>query len=415
MTLKKVAKTNMKEMDVLEEVVIVSAVRTPIGKFGGSLKHISAVELGTIVTKEALKRATISPDSVDQVIFGNVLQAGSGQNPARQIAVHSDIPYTTPGMTINEVCGSGLKSIILGSQAIQLGDADVIVVGGTENMSQAPYLLNTHRWGKKAGDDRMIDSLMHDGLSDAFSQLPMGLTAEKVADQYGISRAAQDEFALESQKRAATAKNNGVFTKEIVSVPIKDSKRNEQLFSDDEFIRESTTLESLSKLKPAFKEDGSVTAGNSSGINDGAAALVLMKKSLAEQLELPYLATIKGYAEVGIDPSIMGYAPYQAIKKVLKKTHLSLEEIDSIELNEAFAAQSVAVSKDLALDTFKVNANGGAIALGHPIGASGSRIVVSLVHQLLKNKSRLGLASLCVGGGIGIAMIIERNPLNEIG
>ncbi|WP_034552281.1 acetyl-CoA C-acetyltransferase [Carnobacterium funditum] len=395
----------------MEEVVIVSAARTPIGKFGGSLKNVSAVELGMIVTKEAIKRASITPDNVDQVIFGNVLQAGSGQNPARQIAVHSGIPYVTPGMTVNEVCGSGLKAIILGSQAIQLGDADVIVVGGTENMSQAPYLLNTHRWGKKAGDDRLIDSVMHDGLSDAFSQLPMGLTAEKVAEQYSISRTEQDQFALQSQKRAATAQKDGKFIKEIIPVPIKGK---EQLFSDDEFIRETTTLDSLTKLKPAFKENGSVTAGNSSGINDGAAALVLMKKSLAEQLELPYLATIKGYAEVGIDPAIMGYAPYHAIKKVLKKTNLTLEKMDSIELNEAFAAQSVAVARDLNLTMANVNANGGAIALGHPIGASGSRIVVSLIHELLNNKTRYGLASLCVGGGIGIALIIESNPLNEI-
>ena len=403
----------IKEMSLLEEVVIVSAARTPIGKFGGSLKNVSAVELGTLVTKEAIKRATITPDIIDQVIFGNVLQAGSGQNPARQIAIQSSIPYTTPGMTVNEVCGSGLKAIILGSQAIQLGDADVIVVGGTENMSQAPYLLHSHRWGKKAGDDRIIDSVMHDGLSDAFSQLPMGLTAEKVAEEFGVSRAEQDQFAYDSQMRAAAAKKDGKFTRETVSVPISGPKGKEQLFSEDEFIRETTTLDSLAKLRPAFKEEGTVTAGNSSGINDGASALVLMKKSFAKQLNLPYLATIKGYSEVGVDPSIMGYAPYDAIKKVLKKTNLSLEEIDSIELNEAFAAQSIAVSKDLHLDMEKVNANGGAIALGHPIGSSGSRIVVSLIHELLTNKTRFGLASLCVGGGIGIAMIIENNLMDE--
>jgi acetyl-CoA C-acetyltransferase len=400
-------------MCLLEEVVIVSAARTPIGKFGGSLKNVSAVELGTIVTKEAIKRAGIAPEQVNQVIFGNVLQAGSGQNPARQIAVHAGIPFVTPGMTVNEVCGSGLKSIILASQAIQLGDAEIIVAGGTESMSQAPYLLNSHRWGKKAGDDRMIDSVMHDGLSDAFSQLPMGLTAEKVAEQYGISRIEQDQFAFESQMRAATARKDGKFVKEIVPVPIKGVKDKETLFSEDEFIRETTTLESLAKLKPAFKEGGSVTAGNSSGINDGAAALVLMKKSLAKELDLPYLATIKGYVEVGIDPSIMGYAPYYAIKDVLKKTNLSLADIDSIELNEAFAAQSVAVVKDLKLDKDKVNTNGGAIALGHPIGASGSRVMVSLIHELLENKTRLGIASLCIGGGIGIAMVIENNLLDE--
>lgn len=400
-------------MYLLEEVVIVSATRTPIGKFGGSLKNVSAVELGTIVTKEAIKRANITPEQVDQVIFGNVLQAGSGQNPARQIAVHAGIPYTTPGMTINEVCGSGLKSIILASQAIQLGDAEIVVAGGTESMSQAPYLLNSHRWGKKAGDDRMLDSVMQDGLSDAFSQLPMGLTAEKVADQYGISRIEQDQFAFESQMRATAARKEGKFVKEIVSVPIKGIKGKDYLFSEDEFIRETTTLDSLAKLKPAFKEGGSVTAGNSSGINDGAAALVLMKKSLAIELDLTYLATIKGYAEVGIDPSIMGYAPYYAIKEVLKKTDLSLADIDSIELNEAFAAQSVAVVKDLKLDKDKVNTNGGAIALGHPIGASGSRVMVSLIHELLENKTNLGIASLCIGGGLGIAMVIENNSLSE--
>ena len=400
-------------MCLLEEVVIVSAARTPIGKFGGSLKNVSAVELGTIVTKEAIKRAKITSEQVDQVIFGNVLQAGSGQNPARQIAIHAGIPYTTPGMTVNEVCGSGLKSIILASQAIQLGDAEIVVAGGTESMSQAPYLLNSHRWGKKAGDDRMLDSVMQDGLSDAFSQLPMGLTAEKVAEQYNISRIEQDQFAFESQMRAAIARKDGKFVKEIVSVPIKGIKGKDHLFSEDEFIRETTTLDSLAKLKPAFKEGGSVTAGNSSGINDGAAALVLMKKSLAIELNLPYLATIKGYAEVGIDPSIMGYAPYYAIKDVLKKTNLSLADIDSIELNEAFAAQSVAVVKDLKLDKEKVNTNGGAIALGHPIGASGSRVMVSLIHELLENKTRLGIASLCIGGGLGIAMVIENNILGE--
>ncbi|MEG0288127.1 MAG: acetyl-CoA C-acetyltransferase [Carnobacterium sp.] len=393
----------------MEEVVIVSAARTPIGKFGGSLKNTTAVELGTLVAKQAIDRAAISPEVVNQVIFGNVLQAGLGQNPARQIAVHADVPYASPAMTINEVCGSGLKSVILASQAIQLGDADVIVAGGTENMSQAPYLLNHHRWGKKAGDDRMIDSAMHDGLSDAFNHLPMGLTAEKVAEQYGISRAEQDAFALRSQMKAAAAQENGRFTEEIVPVAVKDSKGKPLLFSEDEFVRKNTSLESLTALNPAFAENGTVTAGNSSGINDGAAALVLMKKSRAEQLGVPYLATIRGYAEIGIDPSIMGYAPYQAIETVLKKTNLSLDDIDLIELNEAFAAQSVAVARDLKLHSDKVNVNGGAIALGHPIGASGARILVSLLHEMQKKQAHLGLASLCVGGGIGISMVLEKS------
>lgn len=393
----------------MEEVVIVSAARTPIGKFGGSLKNTTAIELGTIVVKEVIKKSGLSADKIDQLIFGNVLQAGLGQNPARQIAVHAGIPYSAPSMTVNEVCGSGLKAVILGSQAIRLGDAEIVVVGGTESMSQAPYLLNNHRWGKKAGNDQLIDSAMHDGLTDAFDQLPMGMTAENVAAQYGISRTEQDAFAAHSQMKAAQAQDNGAFLAEIVPVPVKGPKGQTTLFSEDEFIRKQTNLDSLTKLPAAFKENGTVTAGNSSGINDGAAALILMKKSRAEELNISYLATLKGYAEAGIDPAIMGYAPYYAIEEVLEKTNLNLEEIDLIELNEAFAAQSVAVVRDLNMNKDKVNVNGGAVALGHPIGASGARILVSLVHEMQKRETTFGLASLCVGGGIGMAMVIEKN------
>lgn len=397
----------------MEEVVIISATRTPIGKFGGSLSNITAVTLGTIATDEALKRAKITPKDVDNVIFGNVLQAGLGQNPARQIAIKSGIPYEVPAMTINEVCGSGLKSVILGAQSIMLGDADIVVAGGTENMSQAPYLTPNLRWGNKLGNATMIDSMVHDGLTDAFNKVHMGITAENIANQFGISREEQDQFSLDSQIKATKALNNGRFKDEIVPVKVSLPKGKEMIFSEDEYVRHDTTLESLQKLKPAFIQDGTVTAGNSSGINDGATALVLMKKSLAEERKLPYLGTIKGYAEAGIDPSIMGYAPYYSIKNLLNKTGSSLEDIDLFELNEAFASQSIAVIRELDLNINKVNVNGGAIALGHPIGASGARILVSLLYEMNKRGSKTGLVSLCVGGGIGISMLIENQPVKN--
>ncbi len=397
----------------MEEVVIISATRTPIGKFGGSLSNITAVTLGTIATDEALKRAKITPKDVDNVIFGNVLQAGLGQNPARQIAINSGIPYEVPAMTINEVCGSGLKSVILGAQSIMLGDADIVVAGGTENMSQAPYLTPNLRWGNKLGNATMIDSMVHDGLTDAFNKVHMGITAENIANQFGISREEQDQFSLDSQIKATKALNNGRFKDEIVPVKVSLPKGKEMIFSEDEYVRHDTTLESLQKLKPAFIQDGTVTAGNSSGINDGATALVLMKKSLAEERKLPYLGTIKGYAEAGIDPSIMGYAPYYSIKNLLNKTGSSLEDIDLFELNEAFASQSIAVIRELDLNINKVNVNGGAIALGHPIGASGARILVSLLYEMNKRGSKTGLVSLCVGGGIGISMLIENQPVKN--
>lgn len=392
----------------MEEIVIVSAARTPIGSFGGSLKNCTAVDLGRTATEAALKRAGLSPDAVDSVIFGNVLQAGVGQNTARQIAVAAGIPYEKTAMTINEVCGSGLKSVILGSQAIRLGDAKIVIVGGTESMSQAPYLLPNQRWGSKLGDISAIDSLVHDGLTDAFDQQHMGITAETVAERFQVSREEQDAFALRSQQKATVAQDAGYFKQEIAPVILTDRKNQQTIVAEDEYIRKDATNEKLSKLSPAFQKNGTVTAGNSSGINDGAAALVLMAKSEAEAKGIPYLATIKGYAETGIDPAIMGYAPYYAIKQVLSKTGLRAENIDLFELNEAFASQSIAVSRDLGLPEEKVNISGGAIALGHPIGASGSRILVTLLHALERTELNIGLASMCIGGGMGIAMVIER-------
>lgn len=391
----------------MEEVVIVSTVRTPIGSLGGVFKDTSAIQLGTVAATEALDRSDLQPEDVDSVIFGNVLQAGLGQNPARQISIHSGVPNTVPAMTVNEVCGSGLKAVILASQAIQVGDAKVVLAGGTENMSQAPYLLKNQRFGSKLGDINTVDSLVHDGLTDAFNQQHMGITAENVAERYHVSREEQDEFALNSQNKASTAQENGLFKDEIVPMSIL-MKRQTQVITEDEHIRKETTLEKLQKLRPAFKKDGSVTAGNASGINDGAAALLLMAKSEAEKRNIPYLATIKGYSEVGTDPEIMGYAPYTAVQKVFEKTNFTKEDIDLFEFNEAFASQSIAIIRDLEIPNEKVNIHGGAIALGHPIGASGSRILVTLLNAMNQNNKKRGLASLCVGGGIGIAMIIER-------
>lgn len=389
----------------MKEVVIVSAVRTPLGRFGGSLKDISAVELGKIVVEDALKRADIETSDIQQVIFGNVLQAGLGQNPARQIAIHAGIPFEVPAMTINEVCGSGLKAVMLGRQAIQLGEAEVVVVGGTENMSQAPFLMENHRFGHKFGNDQVVDSMINDGLSDAFGQYHMGITAENVAEQFQVSRKEQDAFAYHSQMKAKQAEEQGFFQEEIVPVLLK----NGTLMEKDETIRYDTSMEKLERLKPAFKKDGTVTAGNASGINDGASALVLMSKERAEAKGIPYLATIKATAEIGIDPAIMGYAPYYAVKEAVKKSDYSLSEIDLFQLNEAFASQSVAVVKDLKIDPAKTNIYGGAIALGHPIGASGARVLTTLLYELKQTKQQTGVASLCIGGGLGVAMLVERH------
>ncbi len=392
---------------MLQDVVIVSATRTPIGKFGGSLKDISAVELGSLVTSEAIKQAGLKKESIDQVIFGNVLQAGLGQNPARQIALKAHLPLTTTAMTINEVCGSGLKAVMLGVQAIRLGDSQIVVAGGCENMSQAPHLFN-QRFGVKAGPVTMVDSLFHDGLTDAFSHESMGITAEKVAEIYHISRKEQDEYALSSQMRATQAQIDGHFKKEITPVTIPQRQGEDIIFSDDEFIRPTTTTESLATLRPAFQKDGSVTAGNSSGINDGAAAVVLMSRKKAEQLGIDILATITHYAEIGIDPNIMGVSPIDAINTLLHKSNKTIKDIDLFEINEAFAAQSIAVKNTLKIPDQKINVNGGAIALGHPIGASGTRILVTLLHELIRQNKKTGIASLCIGGGLGVSLLITR-------
>lgn len=393
---------------MLQDVVIVSAVRTAIGSFQGSLKDVSAPTLGSIVIKEAIRRAGIEPNQVDEVIMGNVLQAGLGQNPARQAAIQAGLPETVPAMTINKVCGSGLKSVHLAAQAIAVGDADIVVAGGFENMSQAPYLLKNARSGFKMGDQNLVDSMIHDGLWCAFNDYHMGITAENLASQYHITREEQDEFAARSQARAAKAIEEGKFKEEIVPVEIPQRKGDPIIFDTDEFVRPGTTVEKLSALRPAFKKDGTVTAGNASGINDGAAAVVVMSKKKAEELGITPLASIVSNAAVGVDPAIMGIGPAEAVRKALKKADLSLDQIDLIEANEAFAAQSIAVDRELHFNSDKLNVNGGAIALGHPIGASGARILVTLLHEMKRRDAKLGLATLCIGGGQGVATVVQR-------
>ncbi|TOY85046.1 acetyl-CoA C-acyltransferase [Levilactobacillus brevis] len=387
-----------------EEVVIVSAARTPIGKFGKSLRGLSAEQLGTIAAKAAITRSGLDPATIQQTIFGSVLQAGQGQNIARQIELNAGLPVTSTAMTINQVCGSSLKAIRLGQSAILMGDADIVLVGGTESMSNAPYLTPQTRWGHKFGDITLTDSLAHDGLTDAFTNIPMGITAENVAAQFHISRADQDAFALRSQRRATAAQQANRFADEIVPVSLGTTT-----LTTDEAVRTTTSREQLAELRPAFKSAGTVTAGNAAGLNDGAAAMILMKKSTAQVAGIAYLATLRGYQEVGIDPAIMGYAPVTAIQQLLTKTQRSVSDIDRFELNEAFAAQSVAVSRALALPDDRLNVNGGAIALGHPLGASGTRIVVTLLYELLHSGTHLGVASMCIGGGMGMALMIESN------
>jgi len=391
----------------MREAVIVSGARTAIGKFGGSLAGIPVVDLGAIVIKEALKRANIAPEQVDEVLMGNVLQAGLGQNPARQSAVKAGIPVEVTSATINMVCGSGLRTVAMAAQAIMTGDAEIVVAGGMENMSRAPYLLNEARFGYRMNDGKIVDSMVYDGLTDVFNQYLMGITAENVAERYEITREEQDEFALRSQKLAEAAITSGRFNDEIVPVLIPQKKGDPIEFKTDEHYRPGTTLEALSKLKPAFKPDGTVTAGNASGINDGAAAVVVMSKDKAKELGITPLATIKSYAYAGVDPSVMGLGPIYSTRKALDKAGLKIEDIDLIEANEAFAAQALAVAKELKFNMNKVNVNGGAIALGHPIGASGARILVTLLYEMKKRGSHLGLATLCIGGGMGISMIIE--------
>lgn len=389
------------------DIVIISATRTAIGKFGGQFASISAVELGTAVAKSAIEKGKVDPNLIDTVIFGQVLQAGIGQNPARQVALNSGLPHTSTALTVNEVCGSGLKSILLAAQALRLGDAKIVLAGGMENMSLAPHLL-PNRFATKNGNCTMIDALFHDGLTDAFSNEAMGITAENLVDKYGFTRQQLDEFAAHSQQKAYQAQQSGAFDKEITPIKITNKKTKQVVAIDkDEFIRPETTVESLSSLRPAFKKDGVVTAGNSSGINDGAAALILTTREVANTLNLPILATLTGYAEAGVDPSIMGIGPVPAIEKLIQRTHIPLDRVDLFELNEAFAAQSLAVIKDLKINPEKVNVHGGAIALGHPIGASGARIVVTLIHALQQRQLQTGIASLCVGGGMGVALSLK--------
>ena len=392
----------------MKEVVIVAAVRTAIGSFGGSLKDISAVELGSLVIKNAIERASLRPEQVDEVIMGNVLGAGLGQNVARQMSVHAGVPVTVPAFTINKVCGSGLKAVQLATQAVLCGDAEVVVAGGAENMSQAPYILPNQRWGSRMGNATVVDTMLQDGLTDGFEDYHMGITAENVAEQYGITREDQDGFALQSQKRAVAAVESGRFKEEIIPVEIPQRRGEPLVFDTDEFPRKDVSLEGLSKLRPAFQKDGSVTAGNSSGINDGAAAVVVMSAEKAKELGVPVLATIKSYASAGLDPKVMGCGPIYASRKALEKAGLTVADLDLVESNEAFAAQACAVAKELNLDLEKVNVNGGAISLGHPIGASGCRILVTLLHEMQKRDAKRGLVTLCIGGGMGTALIVER-------
>ncbi|MFA9423195.1 MAG: acetyl-CoA C-acetyltransferase [Sedimentibacter sp.] len=392
----------------MKEAVIVSAVRTPIGSFGGCLKDVSAVKLGAIVASEALKRANVKPELVDEVIFGNVLQAGIGQNLARQVSIAIGIPVEVPSMTINKVCGSGLKTVELAAQAIMLGEADVILAGGAESMSMAPYIIPNARWGQRMGDGVIVDTMVHDGLTDIFNNYHMGITAENIAEQWNITRQAQDEFAVQSQNRAEEAIKSGRFKEEIVPVEIPQRKGEPIIVDTDEFPKFGATIEGLSKLKPAFKKDGTVTAATSSGINDGAAAVLIMSREKADELGIKPLATIVSYASAGVDPKIMGYGPVPSSRKALAKANMTIDDIDLVEANEAFASQSLAVAKDLGLDPAKTNVNGGAIALGHPIGCSGTRILVTLIHEMIKSGANTGLATLCIGGGQGTALIIKR-------
>lgn len=392
----------------MREVVIVSAIRTPIGSFGGGLSKLSAVDLGVIAAKEAIKRANIDPKEINEVLIGNVLSTGLGQNLARQIAIKSGVPVEVPSMTLNKLCGSGLRAVSLAAQEIILGDADVILCGGAESMSNAPYIIKSARFGQRMGDGKLIDSMLEDGLLDAFDKYHMGITAENIANEWKISREEQDEFAVKSQNKAETALKLGKFDEEIVKVEIPQRKGEPLIFDKDEYIKENITIEKLKKLKPAFKKDGSVTAANASGINDGAAMLIVMSKEKADSLGIKALATIKAYGSAGVDPSIMGYGPVPAVKNALKKANWAVEDLDLIEANEAFAAQAISVVRDLKLDESKVNVNGGAIALGHPIGASGARILVTLLYEMNRRDSKKGLATLCIGGGMGTALLIER-------
>ena len=391
-----------------ESVVIVAAARTAVGSFNGSLAGISAADLGAIVIRDLLKKTNLAPEAIDEVILGQVLTASTGQNPARQAVIKAGLPQTTPALTINKVCGSGLKAVHLAAQAIKCGDADVIIAGGQENMSQAPHALPNSRNGQRMGDWQMTDTMIKDGLWCAFNNYHMGITAENVADRYEISRDEQDAFALRSQNLAEEAQASGRFQEEIVPVGISQRKGDPIVFQEDEFIRKGATIEGIQKVRPAFKKDGSVTAANASGINDGAAAIVVMSASKAKELGLTPLATVKAYASAGVDPAIMGTGPIPSTQKCLEKAGWTVVDLDLIEANEAFAAQALGVAKELQWDDSKVNVNGGAIAIGHPIGASGCRVFVTLLHEMKRRDAKKGLATLCIGGGLGVTLAVER-------
>ena len=392
----------------MKEVVIVSAARTPIGSFGGTLKGVPTRKLGAIAIKGAIERAGIKPEMVDEVIMGAVLQGALGQNVARQMTLDAGLPIETPAMTINKVCGSGLRAVELAAQIIKAGDAEIVVAGGAENMSATAYAMPAARWGARMNNTQMVDMMVNDGLWDAFNGYHMGITAENVAEQWGLTREQLDEFSVISQNRAEAAIKAGKFKDEIVPVEIPQKKGDPIIFDTDEFPKFGTTMDKVAKLKPAFKKDGIVTAANASGINDAGAAVVVMSKEKADELGIKPLCTIKSYASAGVDPSIMGVGPIPASQKALAKAGLTIEDIDLVEANEAFAAQSLAVRKDLNLDPEKTNVNGGAIAIGHPIGASGCRILITLIYEMMKRDSKYGLATLCIGGGMGTALIVER-------
>jgi acetyl-CoA C-acetyltransferase len=392
----------------MREVVIASAARTAVGTFGGGLKDLPAVELGKIAVMEALKRSGVKPELIEEVILGCVLTAGQGQNPTRQVLIRAGIPKEVPGTTINKVCASGLKSVMMAAQVIKAGDAEIVVAGGTESMSQAPYLLTGARWGYRMNDSPVVDGMIHDGLLDIFNRYHMGITAENVAEKFGVSRQEQDELAFRSQQNAGRAIKEGRFKDEIVPVSIPQKKGNPVVFDTDEHPRPNTTKEALAGLRPAFKKDGTVTAGNASGINDGAAAFVVMSAEKAKSLGIQPLARIVSYATAGVAPEIMGTGPVPSSRVALKKAGLTPKDLDLIEANEAFAAQAAYVNREMGWALEKVNVNGGAIALGHPIGASGARILVTLLYEMKKRQARYGLATLCVGGGMGGAMIVER-------
>jgi len=392
----------------MREVVIVGAARTPVGTFGGTLSKMSAVDLGVIAAKEAMKRAGIKPEDVDDTIAGCILQAGLGQNVARQISIGAGIPVERPAMTLNKLCGSGLRAVSMAAQFIMLGDADVVLAGGTESMSNSPYVLPGNRWGQRMGDGKIVDTLIKDALSDVFYDYHMGITAENIAERWNIHRKEQDEFALVSQNRAEAAQTSGRFKDEIVPVEVPQRKKDPIIVSEDEHPKHGMTIEKLGKVRAAFKKEGTVTAGNASGINDGAAMLVVMSKEKADQMGLEPLCTIVSHGSAGVDPSIMGYGPVPASKIALEKANMTIDDIDLVEANEAFAAQSIAVVRDLGIDSEKVNVNGGAIALGHPVGASGARILITLIYEMMKRESKTGLATLCIGGGMGTSLIVKR-------